>query len=119
MSSSVFLGSRSPSMTSLSLLDDPARRRHEAKAFSHWKEVFASFLLLASFVMVLMFIIGWNKNMTSDPKSFRGSRQRGPFGLPETAPPQDQELAMEVTPRRMWRPHKAVKPSATLHCAAT
>ncbi|KAH6937591.1 hypothetical protein HPB50_001871 [Hyalomma asiaticum] len=37
---------------------------------------------------------------TSDPKSFRGSRQRGPFGLPETAPPENEELTTEEIVRR-------------------
>ncbi|KAL1477675.1 hypothetical protein MTO96_035566 [Rhipicephalus appendiculatus] len=67
----------SPSVSSLSLLDDGARQRYQIKARRHWKEVFASFILLACFVMVLVFVTGWNKRMTSDPKAFRGSRQRG------------------------------------------
>lgn len=92
--------SLSPSVSSLSLLDDRARQRYQIKARRHWKEVFASFILLACFVMVLVFVTGWNKRMTADPKAYRGSRQRGPFGLPETAPPQNEELTTEEVIQR-------------------
>ncbi|KAL1483588.1 hypothetical protein MTO96_033086 [Rhipicephalus appendiculatus] len=93
------LWSRSPSVV---LISSPALarvqeqqiwQRYRAQARRHWKEVFASFILLASFMMVLLFISAWNKRMTAGPKKYRGSRQQGPFGRRETAPPD-----MEQTP---------------------
>ncbi|XP_075559790.1 uncharacterized protein LOC142591351 [Dermacentor variabilis] len=94
------LRSRSPSVISLRSLNDPMYQRYQVKARRHWKEIFASFILLACFLMVLMFIAGWNKNMTSDVKSFRGPRQRGPFGLPKTASAEDEELTTEEVGQR-------------------
>ncbi|XP_049523871.1 uncharacterized protein LOC125945680 [Dermacentor silvarum] len=71
--------------------------------------------------MVLMFVTGWNKKMTSDAKSFRGARQRGPFGLPGTAPPKDEELTTEEVvqrplPRRATEaPEDEVRPTERPH----
>lgn len=93
--------SRSPSLSSLTptgrMIERRLFYRAQGKARQHWKEVFASFVLIACCVMVVTFIIAWHRKMSASHKPYRGSGQRGPFGLPaptptETAPNTAEEV---------------------------
>ncbi|KAK8782751.1 hypothetical protein V5799_015906 [Amblyomma americanum] len=91
--------SRSPSLETLTpagrIAGQRLVRRYQAKARRHWKEIFASFVLIACCVMVVTFIIGWNRKLGSGKKPFKGSRQRGTFGLPEPTQAQNPENTEE------------------------
>ncbi|XP_077490973.1 uncharacterized protein LOC144101712 [Amblyomma americanum] len=96
----IFWLSRSPSPSTLStwskLSEEMVQRDYDRKTRRHWKEIFASFILIASFVTVIVFIMGLNLKMSSGRKPYKGSRQRGPFGLPETTTPEKIENGGET-----------------------
>ncbi|KAL1480413.1 hypothetical protein MTO96_051046 [Rhipicephalus appendiculatus] len=82
---------RPSSLTSLSEYRSPALRlvrlRSRAVAKFHWKEIYASLVVISCLVMALVVIIAWNKKMDASHKEPKSQRQEGPFGRPETVAP--------------------------------
>ncbi|XP_077489155.1 uncharacterized protein LOC144099981 [Amblyomma americanum] len=107
--------SRSPSLETLTpagrIAGQRLVRRYQAKARRHWKEIFASFVLIACCVMVVTFIIGWNRKLGSGKKPFRGSRQRGTFGLPDPTQAQNPENTEE---QDVYRPVQQAAPQTVV-----
>ncbi|XP_065280239.1 uncharacterized protein [Dermacentor albipictus] len=86
---------RSASLISLSSSMDPqgyrqVRRKILDRTRTQWHAVLLSFVLIACFLMVIIFLYYWNERMTGKSKEFRPQRLRGPFGRLETSGPNNE-----------------------------
>ncbi|XP_077547978.1 uncharacterized protein LOC144160615 [Haemaphysalis longicornis] len=100
---------RSPSRLSLgSVVEHRVQRRYQDSIRRNWKEVMASVVVIACFIMVIIFVTGWNKTVTGRGKQFKADPQRGPYGLP---PGRKPDLPKATTKGEDAKGRAAVEPT--------
>lgn len=68
----------------------------------------ASVVVIACFIMVIIFVTGWNKTVTGRGKQFKADPQRGPYGLP---PGRKPDLPKATTKGEDAKGRAAVEPT--------